>query len=92
MKLPRGAAGLAVVITDGRSSRSSAAAAANSLRAAGVTVAAVAIGDGVDRATLEAVASTGSDDEKLVFGTDRFDDIAGLLAEVFTRIGAPRHA
>lgn len=90
LDLPRGAAGLAVVITDGRSTRSAAAAAANALRSAGVTVAAVAIGDGVDRGTLEAVASTGSDGEELVFGTDRFDDIAGLLAEVFTRIGAPQ--
>ena len=79
-QLPAPIAGLAIVITDGRSTRAA---------AEGVTVAAVAIGGGADRPTLEAVASTGSDGEELVFETDRFDDIAGLLAAVFTRIGAP---
>lgn len=88
-ELPGPIAGLAIVITDGQSTRAAAEAAANELRAEGVTVAAVAIGGGVDRPTLEAVASTGSDGEELVFETDRFDDIAGLLAAVFSRIGVP---
>ena len=86
--LPGTVAGVAVVVTDGRSSRAEATAAADRLRAAGVVVAAVAIGGEVDRATLDGVASTGSDGEELVFETDQFEDIAGLLAAVFTRIGA----
>ena len=85
--LPGTVAGVAVVVTDGRSSRAEATAAADRLRAAGVEFAAVAIGGEADRTTLDAVASTGSDGEELVFETDQFEDIAGLLAAVFTRIG-----
>ena len=81
-------AGLAIVITDGRSSRAEAKAAADQLRAQGVTVAAIGIGNGVDRATLEAVASVGGDGVELVFTTGSFDEIARLLAAVLRRIGA----
>lgn len=94
-RLPGPTSGLAVVVTNGRSSRAAAEAAADELRAEGVTVAVVAIrlrsGDtrGVDLEMVEAVASTGRDGEELVFESTRVEDIVGLLAAVITRIGAP---
>eukprot|EP00892_Ulva_mutabilis_P011218 jgi/Ulvmu1/8469/UM044_0002.1 len=84
--LPGTFAGVAIVITDGQSSRPEATTAANRLRQEGVTVASVAIGSSVDRPTLDAVASTGSDGEELVFETNSFEDISGILAAIFTRI------
>eukprot|EP00892_Ulva_mutabilis_P002683 jgi/Ulvmu1/12415/UM009_0065.1 len=84
--LPGTFAGVAIVITDGQSSRPEATTAANRLRQEGVTVASVAIGSSVDRPTLDAVASTGSDGEELVFETSSFEDISGILAAIFTRI------
>lgn len=83
-------AGLAIVVTDGRASRSEAEAAADALRAEGVTVAAVGFGDEVDLATLEAVASVGRDGTKLVFTAFVFEDIAGLFAAALQRVGAPK--
>ena len=48
----------------------------------------MAIGGEVDRTTLEGAASTGINREELVFETDQFEDIAGLLAVIFTRVRA----
>lgn len=77
---------IAIIFTDGQASQTDPLAAADALRAEGVTVAAVGIGSGVSQAILEDIASLGADGAELVFQNGNFDAIGDLFDEIIMSI------
>jgi len=83
---PSSAAGIAIVFTDGIADTPLTE--AEELRAAGVTVAAVGIGN-TNTAVLEDIASERADGSEIVFTGSNFEEIEDLFSGVIRSIGAP---